>query len=123
MTRDTPKSNVQSGVPLPPSADPDPHLVARGGRPDMVRYERDADQLARVRHTRAPDHALPPDIPSSRADEAERFTSPKVADLSHTPYSPSVWEALPADRSAPEAEPDRTAADSPADRNRKEEGA
>lgn len=92
---ETPDRNVQSGAPLERAADPDPRRVARGGRPDMVRYEADPDQLVRVKHTRAPDHALPPDIPTSRSDEADRFTSPDVADLPHTPYSPSVWEALP----------------------------
>lgn len=100
---DDPHRNVQSGVPLEPAADPDPQRVARGDRPGAVRYERDPDQVVRVRHTRAPDHALPPDIPTARDDEADRFTSPDTADLPHTPYSPSVWEALPERDRRPEA--------------------
>lgn len=97
MTRRIPLHNVQSGAPLPPAADPDPQRVARGERTEGVWLERDPDQVVRARHTAPPARDLPPDIPSSREDEARRTTSPGVTDLNETPYGPSVWEALPED--------------------------
>jgi hypothetical protein len=97
MTARTPSRNVQSGVALPPAADPDPGHVARGERADDVQYQADPNQLVRVRHTQAPDARLPPDIPSAREDEPDRFTSPAVTDVAAPPFGPSVWEALPED--------------------------
>ena len=95
MSTQTPYRNVQSGVALPPAADPDPTQIAHGDRADAVRYEPDPDQIVRVRHTQRPTTELPPDIPSDRSDEAARYTSPDVAEVALPPFGPSVWEALP----------------------------
>jgi hypothetical protein len=105
MSTHTPPRNVQSGVALPPAADPDPTEIAHGDRAEAVRYEPDPDQLVRVRHTQRPSAQLPPDIPSDRDDEAARYTSPDLAEVALPPFGPSVWEALPEDGAPPRPPP------------------
>lgn len=100
MTQDNPERNTQSGVVLPPAADADPPAVAHGNRREAVHYEADPDQLVRVRHTLAPDDALPPDIPSAQANEPDRFTTARVTDITVVPLSPSAWEAVADDEDA-----------------------
>jgi hypothetical protein len=78
---------------------PDPtEPVATGTRRETMRYEADPDQLVRVRSTFAPQASLPPDLPTTREDEAQRFSAvPPVEDAVVVPPEPSVWDARPPD--------------------------
>jgi hypothetical protein len=72
--------------------------VATGDRRETMRYEPDPDQLVRVRSTFSPTAPLPPDLPTAREDEAQRFSAvPPVEDAAVVPEEPSVWDARPPD--------------------------
>ena len=73
-----------------------PEPVATGNRRETMHYEADPNQLVRMRASDKPHAPMPPDVPTSRADEPLRSSAaPPVEDVAVVPEEPSVWDARP----------------------------
>jgi hypothetical protein len=94
MSTNSHPTNVQAGIPLGPGADDTPD-VATGDRRDEVHYERDPDQLLKVRATFKPDEPLPPEEHSANTDVVGAQAVPPVQDVAVVAPRPSVWDARP----------------------------
>ncbi|HEX2560720.1 hypothetical protein [Phenylobacterium sp.] len=87
--------NRQAGVPIGDGQRDADKSVATGDRRDEVRYEDDPAQLARVRHTFAPETPLPPQEQSEAAERDRPLADGSVTDVAEVKPSPSVWDARP----------------------------
>lgn len=94
MSDPTPEQmNRQASVPTGHcEADP---AIATGDRRDEMRYEDDPAQLARVRHTFAPETPAPPQEQSAAAERDRPLPGGAVTDVAEVKPSPSVWDARP----------------------------
>lgn len=77
--------------------------VATGSRREERRYDPSDDQVVKVRHTFAPDGAVPPQEHSAASEDGVRGSVPGVTDVQITPEGPSVWDARPTDDEEDEA--------------------
>lgn len=88
-------TNLQSGVPIGDGQRDSDRSVATGDRRGEMRYEDDAAQLAKVRHTFAPEPDRPPEEQSAASESDSPLASGEVTDVAEVKPSPSVWDARP----------------------------
>ena len=69
--------------------------VATGDRRDELHYERDPDQLVKVRATFTPEGPLPPQESPTGTGAAEPQGGPPIEDVVVAAPGPSVWDARP----------------------------
>lgn len=94
MTADTPKTNVQAGVPLSDADIDRPERVATGDRRDEVHYEPDPDQLVKVSALAQVEGPIPPEEQSAHPEAVDAASGP-TKDVRMPPESSSVWDARP----------------------------